>query len=181
MVGLVFGISFEFRIAQSCRPFLSCFSLQTLHGGFGDLGELSVLSVFQNRFTGSIPTQLGGGKGQDLKRLLLHHNEFVGTLPTQLGRLDKLEWLALNHNQLAGTVPEEVLLGESLKILDLQSNDFEGALPASLASMTNLGTLCQRGPLSDTNILFLIVLFPIRILSALCFGTSWYRKRTYPR
>mmetsp|Transcript_14609 Transcript_14609/g.18907 ORF Transcript_14609/g.18907 Transcript_14609/m.18907 type:complete len:285 (-) Transcript_14609:12-866(-) len=60
-------------------------------------GDLEVLNMQSNKFTGTLPSQLG--RLTSLVRLKLGWNEFHGEIPSQLGELDSLRTLLLHENR----------------------------------------------------------------------------------
>lgn len=74
----------------------------------------------------------------------LCYNKFSGSIPTDLGRLRKLGVLALQYNQLNSAIPAS--LGEvgTLERLDLSFNNLFGPIPVTLANAPNLQTLNIR-------------------------------------
>merc|ERR1712125_98183 len=97
------------------------------------MGELGLLDdgleyfdIWDNDFTGTIPTELGAM--DDLEELYLGINELRGTIPSELGSLDDLKYLYMNNNDLTGTVPTELGSMDKLKELDIADNDLTGSV-----------------------------------------------------
>lgn len=76
--------------------------------------------------------------------LQLCYNRFSGSIPRQLGSLQKLSVLALQYNLLTGAIPASLGDLASLKRLDLSYNSFFGSIPARLANASNLEVLDVR-------------------------------------
>lgn len=66
-------------------------------------GNLSVLDLGHNLFTGNVPEFIGGFSG--LKELDLSDNKFYGLIPEGLGKLG-LEKLNLSYNNFSGVLPD---------------------------------------------------------------------------
>jgi len=93
-----------------------------------------------NRFSGTIPTQLG-----QLASLIvvdLNNNDLRGLLPTQLGLIPNLRRRILSFNQLSGPWSIEVgNISSTLSALDLSHNGFIGRLGSELGQITQLNYL----------------------------------------
>ena len=73
-------------------------------GQIGDLTNLTILQLYNNKLTGSIPVEIG--KLVNLEILFLEENELSGRLPAELGQLTSLEWFWLKNNEdLSGPLP----------------------------------------------------------------------------
>eukprot|EP00978_Attheya_sp_CCMP212_P000781 scaffold1602_cov56-Attheya_sp.AAC.1 len=108
---------------------------------FSDMFDLNGLSLYKNKFTGSLSEKLG-----DLHRLrflYLDDNEFDSTIPTSLGTMKELVDLRLRNNKLTGEIPSELSEATSLEILYLDTNELKGSIPASIFTMTSLRTYCS--------------------------------------
>jgi Leucine-rich repeat (LRR) protein len=69
--------------------------------------KLINLHVFENKFTGSIPTWID--QLPSLEVLFLSSNSFNGTIPSSLGNLSPtLRGLYLSDNKFQGQIPDEV-------------------------------------------------------------------------
>lgn len=109
------------------------------------------LSLGENRFEGTIPTELGALTGlivfdmgdnmnlngtiptdlglmTAMQGLYLEGNQFQGTLPTELGRLVNLVYLWVDRNRLTGTIPTEFANLVEIKSAYLHFNDLEGSV-----------------------------------------------------
>ena len=124
---------------------------------------LATLDLGNNKFTGSIPSQLGLLIYLD-ELLDLSGNKLVGTIPTELGRLRKLsechlgvyfsldtikgansvvmeigQLFDLGRNQLNGTIPSELGFLTNLELLfSLAHNNLSGSIPTTLGGLTVL-------------------------------------------
>ena len=92
-----------------------------------------------------------------MKTLSLGNQHFTGTLPTELGNLYGVLSLTLSGNKLSGPIPSELgLLDSNTEIIDLirkensyrnvtrialNDNDLTGTVPASLGMLGMLKTL----------------------------------------
>ena len=76
------------------------------------LGHVGTAGLERNRFSSTIPTDLGGLR--DIEILNLDHNELFGTIPVQISSLSRLEEMNLGFNDFIGVVPLDVCRLESL-------------------------------------------------------------------
>jgi len=76
-----------------------------------------------NRFSGSLPSELGKFLGIDLS-----FNDLSGNLPSDLFD-DRLSMLILNDNELTGSLPVEVITASQLTTLWLWNNELSGTIP----------------------------------------------------
>jgi len=84
----------------------------------------------------------------------LYNNKLTGSLPTEVGELVGLTALELGTNQLSGMVPNQIGQLKSLKTLLLDNNNLTGIVPVSVCSLTGLQdfwTDCD-GPLAGREI-----------------------------
>ncbi|MFS7930374.1 putative protein kinase RLK-Pelle-DLSV family [Helianthus anomalus] len=98
-----------------------------------DLKSLTVLSLRNNRISGSIPTDIG--EYQNLTQLDLSFNNLIGQIPRDLFNMSQLSFLFLGNNSLNGTLPD--VKSASLRNIDLSYNELSGTLP-SWVNETNL-------------------------------------------
>ena len=101
----------------------------------GGMESLTLLLLFKNKLTSSLPEQLEFLTS--LTTLSLSNNQLTGNVDI-LANLKKLEELRLSYNQFTGEIPrlEDAI---SLRILDLTDNNFRGRISSSLFSaMLNL-------------------------------------------
>lgn len=64
---------------------------------------LVILDLSNNRFSGSIPGELGNCTY--LNKLMLNHNKLCGNIPPEIARLTTLKVLSLANNNLSGNIP----------------------------------------------------------------------------
>ncbi|KAL3682932.1 hypothetical protein R1sor_000954 [Riccia sorocarpa] len=117
---------------------------------WASLVHLKELHLAGNKFTGSIPQDIG--KVSSLHMILdLSRNYFIGSIPDEFGNLRLLEVLDLSHNNLSGEIPASLDTMVSLTFVDISFNNFLGVLPPSWsriiseASITSNPRLCFSG------------------------------------
>ncbi|KAI3850041.1 hypothetical protein MKX03_024916 [Papaver bracteatum] len=87
----------------------------------GNLRNLTVLSLFENRFTGSLP--LGINNLTQLKVLNVSENKFNGYLPQNACQSGILEIVVASNNYFTGPIPRGIRNCTSLQIFELLSNE----------------------------------------------------------
>ncbi|KAG9446113.1 hypothetical protein H6P81_012241 [Aristolochia fimbriata] len=105
----------------------------TIPPQMGSLQAIQFLSLFNNRFVGPIPTEIGDLT--DLIFLDLSGNQLNGPIPSSIGKLVSLTNLNLFDNKLSGLLPSEIGNLTSLENLDLSSNELQGSLPPTLSNL----------------------------------------------
>ena len=105
----------------------------------GDLANLEVLFLENNRLKGEIPSELGGLT--NLRLLGLYFNQLTGEIPAELGGLANLKSLSLAYNQFTGEIPAELGGLTILRELYLSSNQFTGEIPSELGGLPKLERL----------------------------------------
>lgn len=78
-----------------------------------------MLSLFDNNFTGSIPSEIG--IISTLKELVLGSNSFEGEISPEFSKLTNLEIFMLSDNKLIGIIPEEIQNLPHLVVLESDS------------------------------------------------------------
>ncbi|KAJ4965520.1 hypothetical protein NE237_017369 [Protea cynaroides] len=96
----------------------------------GNLKNLNILDLSNNRFIGSIPIEIED-MGQ-LKLLNLSHNKLQGLIPAAMGNLQNLHELDLSNNRLNGQIPLEIGRMKQLTLLNLSHNKLYGPIPAQM-------------------------------------------------
>lgn len=80
------------------------FELQgSLEGVFASWSKVRLIRLDKNRFTGSLPINLGV-ETPSIQTLNLAQNDFAGAIPQSWGRLQQLNTLQLGNNQLGGRI-----------------------------------------------------------------------------
>lgn len=102
----------------------------------GGLGELSVLSLYDNALSGTIPRNIGDAV--KLQILLLGSNNFSGVIPDGIGALTLLKFLRIGDNHLVGNIPNTISSIQDLWVLDLAENRLTGTIPSTLSKLTTL-------------------------------------------
>eukprot|EP00850_Spirogloea_muscicola_P022357 SM000290S10891 [mRNA] locus=s290:67091:69592:+ [translate_table: standard] len=117
------------------RLVLTGFNLSgPIDGALGDLTELGILNLAQNRFHGAIPKEIG--QLVYLSRINFAFNELNGTIPAdELGKIIDLVSLNLNHNNFTGLVPDKLV---QIQFLNLTNNGLTGSVSAELCNRINL-------------------------------------------
>nr|XP_048321698.1 receptor-like protein kinase 5 [Ziziphus jujuba var. spinosa] len=103
---------------------------------FGNLTQLTGLSLFTNRFSGDIPESVG--HLPSLMDLRLFDNDLSGTLPPDFGRYSPLREFEVAMNRLTGKLPENLCYGGNLIGVVAFDNDLTGELPESLGNCSAL-------------------------------------------
>jgi len=112
--------------------------------GFGMASNLTALIVYNNSFTGHIPTNIC--KNSSSVRLLdFSMNKFVSSLNEGLADCQALEEFNAGSNNLVGPLPDDLFRIPSLRQLFLSSNSFSGNLSASIGDMRNLTVIALDG------------------------------------
>jgi Leucine-rich repeat (LRR) protein len=109
----------------------------------GGLGELSVLSLYDNALSGTIPRNIGDAV--NLQILLLGNNNFSGVIPGGIGALTHLQFLRIGNNHLVGNIPDSISNIHGLWVLDLAENKLTGTIPSTLSKLTTLVELHLYG------------------------------------
>ena len=106
----------------------------------GGLPHLQVLKLNNNpRLTGSLPE--AWGDMTEMTRLTLHKNNLTGSLPEAWGNMTKLLRLEINTNNLQGSLPEAWRKMTKMTNLELYNNRLSGSLPEAWGSMTKIDHL----------------------------------------
>ncbi|CAN1306005.1 Probable LRR receptor-like serine/threonine-protein kinase At3g47570 [Linum perenne] len=134
---------------QNCQKILK---IELAHNNLSGVIPLQVfsltsLSIFldlsSNRFTGTIPTEVG------LEGLYMQGNHLQGIIPSSLSSLRGIQELDLSANKLSGQIPEFFESMNISKKLNLSHNNFEGEVPqqgvfknSSIISVIGNSKLC---------------------------------------
>ncbi|XP_020103227.1 receptor-like protein 12 [Ananas comosus] len=107
-----------------------------------EVGDLEVLDLSYNRFTGSIPSCLIEGYN-NLYALNLRGNRLLRgtTLPNNISRECPLEALILNGNGIEGPLPKSLANCGWLRVLDLGNNRIVDSFPFWLGNLSMLQVL----------------------------------------
>ncbi|KAI3800640.1 hypothetical protein L1987_28734 [Smallanthus sonchifolius] len=100
------------------------------------LGELRLLFISDNEFTGPIPSSII--RCQQLRYLSMSYNKFNGTVPRGIGNMTLLKELYLGENELQGSIPSEIGNLKRLEILSIFSGNLEGHVPQVIFNMSSL-------------------------------------------
>lgn len=135
---------------------------------YGDMPQLHVLDLSNNKFSGRMPLHLERLEGfanaspqltvSDVEMILdikgseynvsyvlptntifdLSNNNLVGEIPTSIGALRSLRLLNLSGNQLDGLIPVSLGNIPMLEQLDLAKNNLSGQIPKELSKLYEL-------------------------------------------
>ena len=105
---------------------------------FASNTQLTSLIMYNNMFTGTIPSNIG--LLSNLEKLQLHGNAISSTIPNDLYLATQLKELRLDKNLITGTI--STMIGDLVNLADLRigENPLTGTLPAEIARLSNLGT-----------------------------------------
>eukprot|EP01018_Ginkgo_biloba_P020234 Gb_34054 [translate_table: standard] len=103
-------------------------------------GPVEVLDLSNNKFRGSIPSEIFGDHWS-INFLSLSNNSLSGHIPRSLSGSCFLEVLDLSNNILSGKLHHLFTKCSSLVVLNLANNALEGELPHELGKMRKLQTL----------------------------------------
>ncbi|XP_066381280.1 probable leucine-rich repeat receptor-like protein kinase At1g35710 [Miscanthus floridulus] len=107
----------------------------------GNMGNLRVLEISENNFTGRIPPSLGNLTNSNLLVLAIHQSSLTGTIPEELGKLTNLEYLERSSSLLTGQVPESLGNLTRVQLFHLPENLLWGPIPSSLGNLMNLAEI----------------------------------------
>ena len=85
------------------------------------------MNIGHNRFTGSIPPEIGQLKMLDV--LNFSSNNLSGEIPWQINNLTSLQVLDLSNNQLTGEIPQTLSELHFLSVFNVSNNELEGPVP----------------------------------------------------
>ena len=102
----------------------------TLPASLENLVNLIVLTIYNNHFTGIIPTTFG--KFQKMQILGVSENKLSGEIPASIGNLSQLFAIELGENKFKGTIPPTIVNCQNLQFLDISLNNLNGSIPQQL-------------------------------------------------
>ncbi|XP_039069185.1 receptor-like protein kinase 7 [Hibiscus syriacus] len=102
----------------------------------GSMKNLISLQLFENRFSGGVPPELGEFK--KLVNLSLYTNLLTGPLPQKLGSWAEFNYIDVSENFLTGPIPPDMCKKGTMRALLMLQNNFSGEIPATYASCTTL-------------------------------------------
>ena len=95
--------------------------------------DLERLYLWQNEFTGTIPTYVG--QLTNMYDFDYGINQLTGTIPSEIGLLINVEYMYFGWNLLSGSLPSELANADRLIWLWLNDNQFTGSIPTELATL----------------------------------------------
>ncbi|KAK8450320.1 hypothetical protein SEVIR_6G005300v4 [Setaria viridis] len=87
----------------------------------------SVLNLGNNRFTGTIPPEIGQLKM--LNVINFSSNGFSGEIPQEICKLTNLQMLDLSNNHITGELPSALSGLHFLSLFNVSNNELEGPIP----------------------------------------------------
>lgn len=103
-----------------------------------NLTHLSNLSLRNTNRTGSLPDFINGTSMGQLILLDLGWNSFTGPIPSSFGSLDGLEFLLLNNNLgINGEMPDEFINATALRAIFLDGTNVRGTLDDTVCNLPN--------------------------------------------
>uniref|UniRef100_A0A0E0HSF1 Leucine-rich repeat-containing N-terminal plant-type domain-containing protein n=1 Tax=Oryza nivara TaxID=4536 RepID=A0A0E0HSF1_ORYNI len=106
---------------------------------FGNLRNLTLLSLYMNNLTGTIPASIG--LLPKLSTIWLDNNNLFGELPPELGKHSPLSSIGISNNNLSGPLPETLCANGELYGIYASNNNFSRNLPANLGDCVLLQEL----------------------------------------
>ncbi|CAB9501764.1 LRR receptor-like serine threonine-protein kinase At4g08850 [Seminavis robusta] len=98
------------------------------------------LFLGSNNLEGKLPLSLFSHLTQ-LRQLSLRDNQFSGTVPTEVGLLSSLKKLEIQNTNLSGTLPTELLQLENLTSLVVTNTSLWGSIPEKLCGKMHQQTM----------------------------------------
>ncbi|MBA0595618.1 receptor-like protein kinase 7 [Gossypium raimondii] len=108
----------------------------------GDISEVKYLTnlvslqLFENRFNGGVPPELGEFK--KLVNLSLYTNMLTGPLPQKLGSWADFDYIDVSENLLTGPIPPDMCKKGTMRGLLMLQNRFTGEIPTTYASCATM-------------------------------------------
>ncbi|CAL5329665.1 unnamed protein product [Camellia sinensis] len=102
----------------------------------GDISEIKYLTklvslqLFENKFSGEIPIELGEFKS--LTNLSLYTNKLTGSIPLNIGSYGNFTYIDVSENFLTGSIPPNMCKNGKMSELLMLQNKFTGGLPEKL-------------------------------------------------
>ncbi|KAA8530504.1 hypothetical protein F0562_005213 [Nyssa sinensis] len=122
----------------------------TLSPSIGNLTNLQIVLLQNNKITGPIPAEIE--RLSKLHTLDLSDNVFTGEIPPSLGNLKSLQYMRLNNNSLSGAIPMSLVNMTQLAFLDLSYNNLSGPIPrfpSKTFSIVGNPLICTTGSEQD--------------------------------
>ncbi|KAJ9559462.1 hypothetical protein OSB04_014076 [Centaurea solstitialis] len=112
----------------------------TIPSALSNCKQLQLLDLSRNNLSGYIPKWIFGLSSLT-KGLALSNNRFVGSLPTEVGLLQNIVLFNISNNMISGIIPNDLGTCTSLVVLDMAGNTIEGEIPTSFRSLRGLEVL----------------------------------------
>lgn len=109
-------------------------------GALTNCSSLQILSLYNNRLQGVLPSSIGS-LSTTIQQLLLGKNNISGVVPPSIGNLHSLIKLDLGDNILGGEIGEWIGKLKNVTGLYLGGNNFTGPIPSSIGILTRLTEL----------------------------------------
>ncbi|PKI51211.1 hypothetical protein CRG98_028418, partial [Punica granatum] len=100
------------------------------------LTQLASLQLFENRFSGEIPEEIG--EFRNLVDLSLYTNNLTGPLPQRLGSWADFNYVDVSDNFLTGPIPPDICRNGKMTDLLMLNNKLTGTIPSTYANCSSL-------------------------------------------
>ncbi|WZZ91519.1 hypothetical protein YC2023_120098 [Brassica napus] len=150
-----FGDVIELNLSGNC--IYGQLNSKKIPSSLGNLYNLTILNLSQNKLIGKIPPSLGNLSY--LTDLTLCANNLVGEIPYSLANVSHhLTFLSICENSFSGEIPSFLGNFSHLTLLDLSANNFVGEIPSSFGRLKHLTDLsAEENELSGN--------FPVTLLN----------------
>ena len=98
------------------------------------MGSLPYVEIYDNRFAGQLPNDIGDLISDRAQTFDIEINLFSGSIPDSLAEVTTLEYIYLSKNMFTGTIPENLTASTKLS---LHGNNFTGSVPESVCEAVN--------------------------------------------
>ncbi|CAN6694215.1 unnamed protein product [Malus baccata var. baccata] len=122
------------------------FSSNRFHGAipssfFQQARNLASFSVYNNSFSGLIPSSICLHSSPLIRLLDFSLNAFSGNISPGLGECSKLQIFRAGYNNLSGLLPKDIYNATKLEEITFPSNSLHGAIGERIFNLTNLAIL----------------------------------------
>ena len=105
---------------------------------YNSMSQLQTLNLYANFLSGRVPAPITSTSWSSLKVLTIFNNRFSGPIPTNLGWATRIVDMELSQNKLTGTIPTAIGNLKSVTTLTFTSNSVSGSVPIALCTIPSL-------------------------------------------